>query len=143
MAPSCRPRGTQQTTEIPPEHRLNVRIAIAATDQGCGEIVDLARMIESVRIDLVPESIRGFVSRLQLFVLIGRHVIVPHQIGVGTYADMIYADEFDHMIDVIDDVLDRGWLLVLDEIAHAGDAHDAAFGRQLADGFIGLEARMI
>ncbi len=38
---------------------------------------------------------------------------------------------------------DGGRLLVFDEVAHARDAHDAALGRELADGFIGFQARVV
>ena len=53
------------------------------------------------------------------------------------------ADQLHHVIDVIDDVVDRGRLLVLHEHAYAGDAHHAALRGELADRLVGLEPRMV
>ena len=70
-------------------------------------------------------------------------MIVAHQIGVRADTHVVDTDELYHMIDMIDDVLDRRRLLVFDEHAHAGNTHDAALCRELANRLVGFETRMV
>src|SRR6185369_10583305 len=137
------PGGTEQAPEIAAEDRADVLVGITAADQRFGQVERLARMIEAFDVDLVAEAVARLVRLLQLLVLIRRHVVVAVQVGVRADADVLDADQLHDVIDVIDDVLDRGRLLVLHEHAHAGDAHHAALHRELADRLVGLEPRMI
>src|SRR5438552_16656691 len=143
VVPCIQPGGGQQAAEIAAEDGLDIGVAVAAADQGLGEIENLARMIEAVGVDPVPDSGAGFVAGLELFILIGRHLVVAVEVRVRADADMLDADELHHMVDVVDDVLHGGGFPVLDEVAHAGDSHDTALARESLDRFIGLETRMI
>src|SRR5215217_5552660 len=70
-----RPGGAEQPAEIAPQDQADVCVRVAAPDQLLGQIEDFLRMTETVDVDLVAEHVAGFVRRLQLLVLIGRHVV--------------------------------------------------------------------
>src|SRR5512141_2256976 len=46
------PRGAQQATEIAAQDRRDVVVGVAALDQRVSQVEDLARMIESIRVEL-------------------------------------------------------------------------------------------
>ncbi len=100
-------------------------------------------MIEAFDVDLLAEPVARLVRFLQRLVLVRRHVVVAIQVRIRADADVLDADQLHDVIDVIDDVLDRGRLLAAHEHAHAGDAHHAALRRELADSLVGLEPRMV
>jgi hypothetical protein len=79
---------------------------------------------------VLPEVEVG-ISVLELCVLVGLHVVIAHQVGIRADADMLDTDEFDYVVDVVDDILDGRRLAILHEIANAGYAHDATLTREL------------
>ena len=87
--------------------------------QGVGQVIDFFWMIEAVGVDLVAKGVAGFVGRLELRVLVGLHVVVAHQVRIRADADVLDTDQFDHMVNVIDDVFDGRGLAVLHEVANA------------------------
>ena len=135
--------GAQQPPEIAAQHGLDVRVAVAAADQCLGQVESLFWMVEAVRVELVAEGVARLVAGHQLLALVGRHVVIAVEVGVGADADVLDADELHDVVDVVDQVLDGGRLTVANEIPDAGDAHDAALGGELGDRLVGLEPRMI
>ena len=100
-------------------------------------------MVEAIRVELVAERVARLVAGHQLLALVGRHVVIAVQVRIGADTDVLDADELHDVVDVVDQVLDRGRLAVADEIPDAGDAHHAALGGELLDRLVGLEPRMV
>ena len=70
LVPGCcaaaagpRPCDAQQAPEIAAEDERDVGVAVAAPDQLLGEVVDLARMVEAVGVDLVAEGVAALRRR--------------------------------------------------------------------------------
>src|SRR5258707_587710 len=75
--------------------------------------------------------------RATLFVLRSLEAIV------GSHSDMVGADQLDHMVEVIKQVVQSGSWLIANEPVEVGKAHDAALGGKRLDLVVSLVARMI
>jgi hypothetical protein len=99
-------------------------------------------MVEPFHVELLAEAVAALVALAQLLVELRRHVVVAVQVDVAAHAHVLDGGQPDHVVEVVEDVLDRRGLLGPDEHPHPGDAHDAALRRHPPDRLVGLAARV-
>src|SRR5690606_8400269 len=87
--PDRLPRGGQQAPEIAAQHQPDVFVGVAAPDHRLGQVVDLARVVEAVGVDLLAEAVARLVRAAQHRVLLRWHVVVAVEVGVGADADVL------------------------------------------------------
>src|SRR5688572_4765171 len=99
-------------------------------------------MIEALDVDLFAETVTALVTVPQALVLFRTHRVVAIQVDVASHADVLDRSQANHMIDVIEIMLDGRRLLCADEHAYARNAHHAAGRSHLLYSFVRLTPRM-
>jgi hypothetical protein len=88
---------------------LNTLVAITAADQTLGQVEDPAGVVETADVEQPAPGTREDITTIK--------------IRIASDADVIHASELHDMIEMIENVLDRGGLLISNENPNSGNSH--------------------
>src|SRR5216684_3437359 len=109
--------------KVSAQDKLDVDRRVFAPKQSFRKIVNLLGVIDPVQI-VLPFRANTDVASIQ--------------IDVASHTDVLNTGHFHDMVDVIQNVFDRGWPTCANEGTNHGDANDASLDSRLENGFIAL-----
>src|SRR5215813_14894974 len=105
----------QDSFEIAAENSFNLPVAVLAANQSFSQVKHTSRVIEPFDVDLLAEAITALVPRAQSFVFFRWHPVIAIKIDVAADAEVLRADQFSDVIEMIERVFYCGRLVVFHE----------------------------